>query len=78
MQKLLADDILRCPACASDPARREQEADPGRLILVKDAWLVCQSPGCGRKYPVRNDLAIMLVSEGDATRDVPVEELETP
>jgi uncharacterized protein YbaR (Trm112 family) len=70
-------DILRCPACVSGPNRREGP-DPGRLELVNDVWLVCQEEGCNRKYPIRDDIPIMLIEEGDKYRDVPVDQLGTP
>lgn len=71
-QELL--EILRCPACVSGPTRREGP-DPGRLELVNGVWLVCQEKGCGRKYPIRDDIPIMLIEEGDKYRDTPVGEL---
>ena len=74
-QELL--DILRCPACVSGPSRREGP-DPGRLELVNGVWLVCQEKECGRKYPIRDDIPIMLIEEGDKYRDTPVEELGLP
>jgi len=60
-------EILRCPACV-----REKE---GLLSLEKDSWLVCQD--CDRKYPVVDDIPVMLIDEGDkwtatATADLPV------
>jgi uncharacterized protein YbaR (Trm112 family) len=70
-------DILRCPACVSGPNRREGP-DPGRLELVNRVWLVCQEEGCNRKYPIRDDIPIMLIEEGDKYRDVPVDQLGTP
>jgi uncharacterized protein YbaR (Trm112 family) len=70
-------DILRCPACVSGPNRREGP-DPGRLELVNGVWLVCQEEGCNRKYPIRDDIPIMLIEEGDKHRDVPVDQLGTP
>ena len=70
-------DILRCPACVSGPNRREGP-DPGRLELVNGVWLVCQEEGCNRKYPIRDDIPIMLIEEGDKYRDVSVDQLSTP
>ena len=70
-------DILRCPACVSGPNRREGP-DPGRLELVDGVWLVCQEEGCNRKYPIRDDIPVMLIEEGDKYRDVPVDQLGTP
>lgn len=74
-QELL--EILRCPACVSGSTRREGP-DPGRLELVNGMWLVCQEEGCGRKYPIRDDIPVMLVEEGDKYRETPVEELGQP
>jgi uncharacterized protein YbaR (Trm112 family) len=70
-------EILRCPACVSGPNRREGP-DPGRLVLIRDVWLVCEEPDCDRKYPIRDDIPVMLIEEGDKYRDVPIEELPEP
>jgi uncharacterized protein YbaR (Trm112 family) len=64
-QELL--EILRCPNCV-------QESE-GLLELVKETWLVCQE--CSRKYPIRDDIPVMLIDEGDkwvavAAADLPV------
>jgi uncharacterized protein YbaR (Trm112 family) len=69
---MISDDlleILRCPACV-----REK---PGLLKLVKGTWLICQEPGCGRKYPIVDDIPVMLIETGDkwvavAEADLPV------
>ncbi|GBD09232.1 hypothetical protein HRbin22_01481 [Candidatus Thermoflexus japonica] len=70
-------EILRCPHCVSGPTRKEGP-DPGRLELVKDAWLVCTEPDCGRKYPIRDGIPVMLIEEGDKWRDTPVDALPVP
>lgn len=64
-QELL--EILRCPACV-----RERE---GLLTLHRDAWLICRD--CGRKYPIVDDIPVMLIEQGDkwtavAEADLPV------
>ena len=48
-------EILRCPNCV-----REKE---GLLSLYKDSWLICKD--CGRKYPIVDDIPVMLIDEGD-------------
>ncbi len=60
-------EILRCPACV-----REKE---GLLKVYKDSWLICQD--CGRKYPIVEDIPVMLIDEGDKwvqtdDKDLPV------
>ena len=70
-------EILRCPYCVSGPTRKEGD-DPGQLELVNDTWLVCQEADCGRKYPIKEDIPVMLIDEGDKWIDTPVEELPEP
>lgn len=60
-------DILRCPACV-----REKE---GLLKVYKDTWLICQD--CDRKYPIVEDIPVMLIDEGDKwvetkNKDLPI------
>lgn len=61
-------EILRCPACV-----REKE---GLLHLVKDTWLVCGD--CGRKYPITEDIPVMLIEEGDKWAQTAEEALPVP
>jgi uncharacterized protein len=61
-------DILRCPACV-----REKE---GLLDLHKDTWLVCKD--CGRKYPIVEDIPVMLIDEGDKWVNIAVDQLPVP
>ncbi len=69
--KLLA--ILRCPVAVH---YRDKGDDPGKLELVKGCWLV--SADSGYKYPIRNGLPIMLISEGEKWKDVAVYDLPVP
>jgi hypothetical protein len=64
-QELL--DILRCPNCV-------QESE-GLLEYYKESWLICQE--CGRKYPITDDIPVMLLDVGErwqatARQDLPV------
>ena len=61
-------EILRCPACV-------RESD-GLLDYIKDSWLVCQD--CDRKYPIRDDIPVMLIEEGDKWVSVAVDDLPVP
>jgi len=63
-QELL--DILVCPYCKS------------KVSLERGTWLVCENSECLRKYPIKDDIPVMLVEEGDKWRDVNVEELPDP
>lgn len=61
-------DLLRCPACV-----RERE---GLLVYYRESWLVCTD--CGRKYPIKQDIPVMLIDEGDKWVNTPMEELPVP
>jgi uncharacterized protein len=61
-------EILRCPNCV-----REKN---GLLTLHKDSWLVCQE--CGRKYPILDDIPVMLIDEGDKWTSTAIESLPVP
>lgn len=63
-------DILRCPACV-----RENE---GLLELHEKTWLICQESDCGRKYPIKDDIPVMLIEEGDKWVAVEVADLPVP
>jgi len=43
-------EILACPACRGD-------------VELKDEKIICSK--CGRKYPVKDDIPIMLVDEAE-------------
>ncbi|RJP28826.1 MAG: Trm112 family protein [Candidatus Omnitrophota bacterium] len=43
-------DMLACPACGSD-------------VTLNNDKIVCK--GCGKKYPVKNGVPVMLVDEAE-------------
>lgn len=61
-------DILRCP-------KGVQEGE-GLLELYKDIWLVCEETGL--KYPIVDDIPVMLIEVGERWKDTPKEELPIP
>jgi uncharacterized protein YbaR (Trm112 family) len=61
-------DILRCPACV-----REKN---GMLEFYRETWLICED--CGRKYPVVDDIPVMLINEGDKWINVARQDLPVP
>lgn len=61
-------EILRCPVCVHD--------DAGLLHPFRDSWLVCET--CGRKYPIIDDIPIMLIDEGDKWRQTAEDQLPVP
>ena len=63
-------EILRCPACV--------QTKPGLLKLEREFWLVCQEPDCGRKYPIKEDIPVMLIEEGDLWAKVALADLPVP
>jgi len=46
-------DILVCPACKTK-------------VVLEESMLCCAN--CGRRYPVRDGIPIMLIEEGDKHR----------
>ncbi len=59
-------DILVCPFCKT------------KVELHADGWLLCQNPECRRKYPVKDDIPVMLVEEGTKWIDTEPESLPDP
>ena len=43
-------EILACPACKGS-------------VELEEQWIVCQE--CGRRYPIRDGIPIMLVDEAE-------------
>lgn len=66
-------EILRCPLAVRS---KEHGADPGRLELVHNCWLVCADSGM--KYPIRAGIPVMLIEEGEKWRQTAVADLPVP
>lgn len=66
-------EILRCPA----DVRNAPGAGMLDLVRADSAvpFLVCRD--CGRKYPIKNDIPIMLIEEGDKYQKTAVDQLPT-
>ena len=63
-QELL--EILRCPNCVRDGP------DAGMLDR-EGSWLICRD--CDRKYPIRDEIPVMLVEEGERFQHIGREDL---
>jgi uncharacterized protein YbaR (Trm112 family) len=48
----------------------------GTLDYYKESWLVCKE--CDRKYPIRQDIPVMLIDEGDKWVETAVDDLPVP
>jgi uncharacterized protein len=67
-------EILRCPVAVH---YTDKGSDPGRLELIHDGtWLVCTDSGY--KYPVIDDIPVLLVEVGEKYQHVGVDELPVP
>ncbi len=65
-------EMLRCPVCV------REEGKTGDLRLERDTWLVCTEQDCDRKYPIRDDIPVMLVEEGDKWTETAASDLPVP
>ena len=63
-------EILRCPVCVREPGK------DGTLLVVRETWLVCND--CDRKYPIVDDIPVMLIDEGDKWKASPADDLPVP
>ncbi len=61
-------EILRCPHCV-----QEKE---GLLEYYKESWFICDE--CGRKYPIVDDIPVMLIDVGDRYVDTAKKDLPVP
>jgi uncharacterized protein YbaR (Trm112 family) len=47
-------DVLACPACKAD-------------VELEGEWIICT--GCGRRYPIRDGIPVMLIEEAEGGPD---------
>lgn len=64
--------LLRCPVAVQDKSKQ----DAGKLELVRGSWLV--SRDSGYKYPIRDGIPVMLITEGKHWKDTPDDQLPVP
>jgi uncharacterized protein len=76
MSKTLAPDLLEILRCPEAVHYKDKGADPGRLELYQDAWLI--SAESGNKYPIIDGIPVMLVDEGRKWKNTPAEQLPVP
>lgn len=61
-------EILRCPVCV--------KTHGGVLRNYRDSYLICDD--CRRKYPIMEDIPVMLIDEGTKTIDIAEDALPIP
>jgi uncharacterized protein len=61
-------NLLRCPVCVKTTG--------GLMDFHKNTWLLC--PSCDRKYPIVEDIPILLIDEGDKWVKVAIKDLPFP
>lgn len=66
--------ILRCPEAVQQPEK--YGADPGKLRLFSDCWLICDDNG--NKYPIRSGIPVMLIEVGQKYRATAEKDLPVP
>ena len=52
------------------------QENEGLLEYYKESWLICEE--CGRKYPIREDIPVMLIDEGDKWVETKKSDLPIP
>jgi len=61
-------EILCCPHCVRTTG--------GELEFYKGAWFICKD--CARKYPIVDDIPVMLIEEGEKWISVAEDKLPIP
>lgn len=64
--------MLRCPHCM----QQEPNDGLGEFELYENVWLICED--CGRKYPIIEDIPVLLLDETEKWKDKEKGELPIP
>jgi uncharacterized protein YbaR (Trm112 family) len=43
--------------------REDSDQPPVRLVEERDDYIVCLNPTCGKRYPIRDEIPVMLIEE---------------
>ena len=57
---MVSEELLKILACPHPQCHKDHELDVSPVEKRGD-WIVCLR--CGRKYPIRDDIPIMLIDE---------------
>lgn len=69
-------EIIRCPQAIKH--RRSHPAPDHMLRTYRDAWLMCDDPGCERRYPIFRGVPIMNAAESERWIGIPADQLAVP
>lgn len=62
-------EMIRCPHCMQNQTKEGQ----GKFEFYQETWLICDD--CGRKYPIIDDIPVLLLDEAEKWMGVTKENL---
>ncbi|MBN1263932.1 MAG: hypothetical protein JXA25_00460 [Anaerolineales bacterium] len=73
---MISDDLLNILRCPVAVHYTDKGDDPGQLRLVHNCWLICDDSGY--KYPIIDDIPVMLIEVGEKYSKVAEADLPVP